>query len=69
VIKKKFIIPKQSSDVHKSRQSSYCLTESFKALPALNTGVVAAEIVISTPVCGFLPLRSALLRVSNVDED
>ena len=28
----------------------YYLTASFRTLPALNTGVVAAEIVISAPV-------------------
>jgi len=32
----------------------------------LNTGVVPSAISISAPVCGFLPLRAALLRVSNV---
>jgi len=32
-------------------------------LPALNTGVVASAIAISAPVCWFLPLRAALLKV------
>lgn len=41
-------------------------TESFKALPALNTGTLRAAILISAPVCGLRPLRASRLRTSKL---
>ena len=38
---------------------SYLFTASFKALPARNFGDFAAAMVISSPVLGLRPLRSA----------
>ena len=35
-------------------------------LPAEKVGTVLAAILISLPVCGFLPVLAALLRGSNV---
>ena len=35
-------------------------------MPAENTGTVFAAILISLPVCGFLPFLAALLLDSNV---
>ena len=42
------------------------LTTSLNFLPAENTGTVLAGILISLPVCGFLPFLAALLRGSKV---
>ena len=41
----------------------YLLTLSLRAFPALKAGVVAASILISSPVCGFLPVLAALSLV------
>lgn len=44
----------------------YLFTLSLRAFPALNEGVVVAVILISSPVCGFLPVLAALSLVSKV---
>ena len=41
-------------------------TESFRALPALNTGDLEAGMSISLPVCGLRPLRALRPFTSNV---
>jgi len=42
------------------------LIKSFKAFPALNLGALEAGITISLPLCGFLPVLSALSDTSKV---
>ena len=42
----------------------FLLTASFNAFPALKAGTVAAAILISSPVCGFLPFLAALFLAS-----
>ena len=44
--------------------NTHYLTASLRALPALNAGTLEAAIVISLPVCGLRPLRSARSRTS-----
>src|SRR5919197_1429135 len=41
-------------------------TSSLSALPGRNLGMFAAAILISLPVCGFLPVRALRLETSNV---
>jgi hypothetical protein len=43
----------------------YPLTASFRPLPALKAGILAAAMVISPPVCGLRPVRSALSLTAN----
>jgi len=44
----------------------YLFTESFKALPGLKVGSVAALIWIGAPVCGLRPVRAARSFTENV---
>src|SRR5512135_2055120 len=44
----------------------FLATASFRALPARNLGTLAAAILISLPVCGFLPVRAFLLATSKL---
>src|SRR5690554_6389083 len=41
------------------RRKNRYLTASFRALPALKPGTLAAAILISAPVCGLRPVRAA----------
>ena len=41
-------------------------TASLRALPGLNAGTLLAGILISSPVCGLRPLRSARERTSKL---
>ena len=47
------------------KNSNY-FTNSLNFLPAENTGTFLAAILISLPVCGFLPVLAALSLRSNV---
>ena len=49
-----------------SDRDHFPFTASFKAFPALNFGALHAEMLIVSPVCGFLPSLAALLLTSNV---
>ena len=44
----------------------FLLTNSLNFLPAENAGTVLAAILISLPVCGFLPVLAALFLDSKV---
>lgn len=51
---------------HEAPRSLCYLTASFKALPGLNRGTLAALILIVLPVCGLRPVRAARLVILNV---